>query len=60
VQPNPHTDCAFILRGVRIRVRRVLLSSFPAPSATKRKQQSNPPKLTNHPTQNHPSTQKEK
>jgi flagellar biosynthesis protein FlhB len=41
-------------------VRRVLLSSFPAPPTTKRKQQSNPPKLTTHPTQNHPSTQREK
>jgi flagellar biosynthesis protein FlhB len=41
-------------------VRRVLPSSFPAPPITKRKQQSNPPKLTTHPTQSHPSTQSEK
>jgi flagellar biosynthesis protein FlhB len=41
-------------------VRRVLSSSFPAPPTTKRKQQSNPPKLTTHPTQSHPSTQREK
>jgi hypothetical protein len=47
-------------RGVRIRVRRVLPSSFSAPPTTKRKQQSNPPKLITHPTQNHPSTQREK
>jgi flagellar biosynthesis protein FlhB len=45
---------------VRIRVRRVLPSSFSAPPTTKRKQQSNPPKLITHPTQNHPSTQREK
>jgi flagellar biosynthesis protein FlhB len=38
----------------------MLLSSFPAPPTTKRKQQSNPPKLTAHPTQSHPSTQREK
>jgi hypothetical protein len=38
----------------------VLLSSFPAPPTTKRKQQSNPPKLTTHPTQSHPSTKREK
>jgi hypothetical protein len=48
------------LRGVRIRVKRVLPSLFLAPPTTKRKQQSNPPKLTTHPTQNHPSTQREK
>jgi flagellar biosynthesis protein FlhB len=41
-------------------VRRVLLSLFLAPSTTKRKQQSNLPKLTTHPTQSHPSTQREK
>jgi hypothetical protein len=38
----------------------VLPSSFPAPPTTKRKQQSNPPKLTTHLTQSHPSTQREK
>jgi hypothetical protein len=41
-------------------VRRVLPSSFPAPPTTKRKQQSNPLKLTTHPTQSHPSTQRGK
>jgi hypothetical protein len=49
-----------VLKGVRIRVRRVLPSSFPAPPTTKGKQQSNPPKHTTHPTQSHPSTQREK
>jgi hypothetical protein len=49
-----------VLRGVRIRVRRVLPNSFPAPPTTKRKQQLNPPKLITHPTQSHPSTQREK
>jgi hypothetical protein len=38
------------------RVRRVLPSLFLAPPTTKRKQQSNSPKLTTHPTQSHPST----
>jgi hypothetical protein len=33
---------------------------FLAPPTTKRKQQSNPPKLTIHPTQSHPSTRREK
>jgi hypothetical protein len=45
------------LRGVRIRV---LPSLFLAPPTIKRKQQFNPPKLTTHPTQSHPSTQREK
>jgi hypothetical protein len=45
---------------VRIRVRKVLPSLFLAPPTTKRKQQSNPPKLTTHPTQSHPSTHREK
>jgi hypothetical protein len=31
-----------------------------APTTSKRKQQSNPPKLTTHPTQSHPSTPREK
>jgi acetamidase/formamidase len=48
------------LRGVRIRVRRVLSSLFLAPPTTQRKQPSNPPKLTTHPTQSHHSTQREK
>jgi hypothetical protein len=60
VQPNSHTDWVLGLRGVRIRVRRVLPSLFLAPPTIKRKQQSNPPKLTTHPTQSHPSTQREK
>jgi hypothetical protein len=60
VQPSPHIDWVLSLRGVRIRVRRVLPSLFLAPPTTKRKQQSNPPKLTTHPTQSHPSTQREK
>jgi hypothetical protein len=38
----------------------VLPSLFLAPPTTKRKQQSNPPKLTTHPIQSHPSTQREK
>jgi hypothetical protein len=60
VQQNPHTDWVLGLRGVRIMVRRVLPSSFPAPPTIKRKQQSNPLKLTTHPTQCHPSTQRDK
>jgi hypothetical protein len=60
VQPSPHTDWGLGLRGVRIRVRRVLPSLFLASPTTKRKQQSNRPKLTTHPTQSHPSTQREK
>jgi hypothetical protein len=34
VQPNPHTNWVLVFRGVRIRVRRVLPSSFPAPPTT--------------------------
>jgi hypothetical protein len=45
---------------MRIRVIRVLPSSFLAPPTTKRRKQSNPPKLTTHPTQSLPSTQREK
>jgi hypothetical protein len=41
-------------------VRNVLPNSFPAPPTTKRKTQSNPPKLTTHLTQSHPSTQRGK
>jgi flagellar biosynthesis protein FlhB len=41
-------------------VGRVSPCSFPAPPTTKRKQQSNQSKLTTHPTQSHPSTQREK
>jgi hypothetical protein len=60
VQPNPHTDWVSDLKGVRIRVRSVLLSLFLDPPTIKRKKQSNPPNLTTHLTQNHPSTQREK
>jgi hypothetical protein len=60
VKPSPHTDWVLGLRSVRIWVRRVLPCLFLAPPTTKRKQQSNPPKLTTHPTQRHPSTQREK
>jgi hypothetical protein len=38
------------------RVGRVLLSSFLALATTKRRKPSNPPKLTTHPIQSHPST----
>jgi hypothetical protein len=48
------------LRDVRTRVRRVLLSLFLAPTTTKRRKQSNPPKLTTHPIQSHLSTTREK
>jgi hypothetical protein len=41
-------------------VRRVLPSLFLALPTTKKKQQSNPPKLTTHPIQSHPLTQREK
>jgi hypothetical protein len=59
VQPNPHTNWVLILRGVRTRVRRVLPSLFLAPTTIKRKQLSNPPKLTTYPTQSHLSTPRE-
>jgi hypothetical protein len=42
------------------KVRRVLPSLFLAPTTTKRKQQLNPPKLTTHPIQSHPSAPREK
>jgi hypothetical protein len=41
-------------------VRRVLPSSFLAPTTIKRKQQSNPLKLTTHAIKSHPSTPREK
>jgi hypothetical protein len=41
-------------------VRRVLSSLFLAPPTTQRKKPSNQTKLTTHPTQSHPSTQREK
>jgi hypothetical protein len=48
------------LRDVMIRVRRVFLSSFVAPTITKRRKHSNQPKPTTHPIQSHPSTLREK
>jgi hypothetical protein len=41
------------------KVESVLLSLFLDPTTTKRKQQSNPPKLTTHPIQSRPSTPRE-
>jgi hypothetical protein len=58
VQLSPHTDWMLDLRGVRIKVRRVLSSLFLAPPTIKRKQQLNPPKHITHPIQSHPSTQR--
>jgi hypothetical protein len=40
-------------------MRRVLLSSFLAPTTTKRRKHSNPPNYTTHPIQSHPSTPRE-
>jgi hypothetical protein len=60
VQPSSHINCVLVLRGIRIRVRRVFPSLFLAPPTTKRRQQSNPPKLTIHPSQSYPSTLREK
>jgi hypothetical protein len=57
--PNPHTNWVLVLRGVRIRVIRVLPSSFLAPTITNRKQQSNSPKPTTYPIPSHPSTPRE-
>jgi hypothetical protein len=37
VQASPHINWVLVLRGVRIRVRRVLPSSFPASPTTKRR-----------------------
>jgi hypothetical protein len=48
------------LRGVRIRVRRVLLSLFLAPVTIKKGKHSNQPRPITHPIQSHPSTQREK
>jgi hypothetical protein len=45
---------------VMIRVGRVLPSLFLAPTTTRRRKQYNPPKLTIHPIQSHPSTLREK
>jgi hypothetical protein len=60
VQQNPHIDYVLGLRGVRIRVRRVLISLFLAPTTIKKRKHSNQPNPINHPTQSHPSTQREK
>jgi hypothetical protein len=60
VQPNPHTDWVLALRGVRIRVRRVLPSLFLAPATIKKMKHSNQPKPITHPIQSHPSIQREK
>jgi hypothetical protein len=48
------------LRGVRTGVRRVPPSLFLPPTITKRRKQSNRPKLTTHPIQSHPSIIREK
>jgi hypothetical protein len=48
------------LRGVRIRVRRVLLSLFLAPATIKKRKHSNQSKHITHLIQSHPSTQREK
>jgi hypothetical protein len=48
------------LRNVRTRVRRGLLSLFLPPTDTKRRKQSNTPKLTTHPIQCHHLTPREK
>jgi hypothetical protein len=47
------------LGGVRIRMRRVLLSLFLAPDTIKKRKHSNQPKPITHPIQSHPSTQRE-
>jgi hypothetical protein len=60
VQPSPHTDWVLGLRGVRRKVRRVLLCLFLAPAIIKKRKHSNQPKPITHPTQSHPSTQREK
>jgi hypothetical protein len=48
------------LRDVRKMMRRVLLSLFLAPATIKKRKHLNQPKLTTHPIQSHPSTQREK
>jgi hypothetical protein len=45
---------------VRIRVKRVFLRSFLAPTTTKRRKHSNQPKPTTHPIQSYPSTLRER
>jgi hypothetical protein len=59
VQPSSHTDWVLGLRDVRRNVRRVLLSLFLPLATIKKMKHSNPLKLTTHPTQSHPSTQRE-
>jgi hypothetical protein len=48
------------LRDVSTRVERVLPCLFVAPTTTRRRKPSNPPKLTTYPIQSHPSTPREK
>jgi hypothetical protein len=48
------------LRGVRRKVRRVLLCLFLAPAIIKKRKHSSQPKPITHPIQSHPSTQREK
>jgi hypothetical protein len=48
------------LERVRTRVSRVLLRLFLVPTTTKRRKQSNPPKLTTNATQSYPSTPRSK
>jgi hypothetical protein len=59
VQPNPHTNWVLGLRDVRIKVKRVLPSSFLAQTITKRKKHSNQPKPATHPISSHPLTPRE-
>jgi hypothetical protein len=60
VQPISHTNWVLGLRDVRTRVRRVLSTLFLTPTTITRRKQANPPKLTTHPIQSHPSTPREK
>jgi hypothetical protein len=46
--------------GVGKRIRRVFLSLFLPLANIKKRKYSNQPKITTHPTQSHPSTQREK
>jgi hypothetical protein len=60
VQPNTHINWVLGLRDVRIGLRRVLLSSFLAPTTLKRRKHLNQPKPTTHPIERYPSTPREK
>jgi hypothetical protein len=60
VQSNPRINWVLVLRGMRIRVRRVLPSSFLPLPTIKRRKQSNPLKPITHPIQSLSSTIKEK